>query len=99
MGANGSGWEGDAFPPGDLTNNTLTGNIADPCVGTTLTDVAYVGTGTSAAMPDLNSACNSMGLTTFTANVGTPGFGYVGFATSNKSSSGTTGTATTALLL
>jgi len=67
----------------DLTTNTLTGTIADPCVGTTLGDVAYFPSGTEAAIPDLSSGCAAMGLSTFTPNLGSPNFMFVNFGDTN----------------
>jgi len=66
----------------DLTNNTLIHNVADPCVGTTLSDVAYFPDGVAAAMPDLSSGCGAMGLSTFLPT-GAPSFQFVNFNDTN----------------
>jgi DNA-binding beta-propeller fold protein YncE len=66
----------------DLRTNTLTRNIADPCVGTTLSDVAYFPNGTQAAIPDLSSGCGAMGLNSFSpASAST--FAFVNFNDTN----------------
>ncbi len=70
----------------DLTNDTLTGTIADPCVGTTLGDVAYFPGGTEAAVPDLSSGCVAMGLNTFAPSLGSPNFMFVNFSDTNDPS-------------
>lgn len=67
----------------DLASNTLVGTVSDPCVGTTLSDVAYFPSGSKAAIPDLSGSCTAMGLTTFAPSVSTPGFGFVNFNDSN----------------
>jgi len=66
----------------DLTTNTLVHNVADPCVATTLGDVAYFPDGISAAMPDLSSGCGAMGLSTFLPT-GAPSFQFVNFNDTN----------------
>ncbi len=66
----------------DLRTNTLTRNIADPCVGTTLGDIAYLPGGTQAAIPDLSSGCSAMGLSMFSpASAST--FSFVNFSDTN----------------
>ena len=66
----------------DLGTNTLTRNLSDPCVGTTLSDVAYFPTGTQAAIPDLSGGCSAMGLSTFSpASAST--FAFVNFNDTN----------------
>ncbi len=66
----------------DLTTNSLTRNISDPCIGTTLGDVAYFPTGNQAAIPDLSSGCSQMGLSTFSpASAST--FAFVNFSDTN----------------
>jgi DNA-binding beta-propeller fold protein YncE len=70
----------------DLTTNTLTGTIADPCVGTTLGDVAYFPSGAEAALPDLSSGCAAMGLNTFAPSLGSPNFMFVNFSDTNDPS-------------
>ena len=67
----------------DLGTNTRTGNIADPCVATTLSDVAYFPTGNEAAIPDLSSGCTAMGLTTFAPNLAAPSFQFANFSDTN----------------
>jgi len=66
----------------DLTNNTLIHNVSDPCVGTTLSDVAYFPDGVAAAIPDLSSGCSAMGLSTFLPT-GAPSFQFVNFNDTN----------------
>jgi DNA-binding beta-propeller fold protein YncE len=66
----------------DLTNNTLIHNVADPCVATTLSDVAYFPDGVAAAIPDLSSGCGAMGLSTFLPT-GAPSFQFVNFNDTN----------------
>ena len=68
----------------NLTNNTLTGNLTDPCVATTLGDIAYFPSGNQAAMPDLKGSCTSMGLTSFIADTGSPNFSFVDFTSSDN---------------
>jgi DNA-binding beta-propeller fold protein YncE len=70
----------------DLTNNTVPGAISDPCVGTTLSDVAYFPSGAYAAIPDLSSGCGAMGLNTFAPSVGTSSFSFVNFNDTNDPS-------------
>ncbi len=66
----------------DLRTNTLTRNIADPCVGTTLGDIAYLPGGSQAAIPDLSSGCSAMGLSMFSpASAST--FSFVNFLDTN----------------
>jgi DNA-binding beta-propeller fold protein YncE len=67
----------------DLLYNTVTRTIADPCVGTTLGDIAYFPDGTLAALPDLSSGCSAMGLSTFAPDAASPGFGFVNFHDTN----------------
>jgi DNA-binding beta-propeller fold protein YncE len=67
----------------DLTTNTLAGTISDPCVATTLSDVAYLPAGGTAVLPDLSAGCTAMGLSTFATNVATPNFGFVNFSDTN----------------
>ncbi len=62
----------------DLVHNTLEGGVEDPCVATTLTDVAYFPSG-AAAMPDLSGDCAAMGLTTFTPDLDNPQFTFTDF--------------------
>jgi DNA-binding beta-propeller fold protein YncE len=66
----------------NLTTNTLTGNISDPCVGTTLGDIVYFPSGTEAAIPDLSGGCTAMGLSTFSPS-GTPAFTFINFNDTN----------------
>ncbi len=66
----------------DLASGSLSGTLADPCVGTTLTDVAYA-SGGKAVIPDLSPGCSQMGLTTFAPSTGSPGFGFVNFSDTN----------------
>jgi DNA-binding beta-propeller fold protein YncE len=61
----------------DLTSNTVAGTITDPCVATTLTDVAYFPGGTIAALPDLGPDCTAMGLNTFSPSGGSASFSFV----------------------
>jgi DNA-binding beta-propeller fold protein YncE len=69
----------------DLTSNTLINNISDPCVGTTLSDVAYFPDGVRAAIPDLSGGCTAMGLSTFLPTGG-PSFQFVNFNDTNNPS-------------
>jgi DNA-binding beta-propeller fold protein YncE len=66
----------------DLTSNSLIHNVADPCVATTLSDVAYFPDGVAAAIPDLSGGCGAMGLSTFLPT-GTPSFQFVNFNDTN----------------
>jgi DNA-binding beta-propeller fold protein YncE len=66
----------------DLTTSTLVHNISDPCVATTLSDVAYFPDGIAAAIPDLSSGCAAMGLNTFLPTGG-PSFQFVNFNDTN----------------
>ncbi len=66
----------------DLTTYTLIHNVADPCVATTLSDVAYFPDGVMAAIPDLSSGCSAMGLSTFLPT-GAPSFQFVNFNDTN----------------
>jgi DNA-binding beta-propeller fold protein YncE len=68
----------------DLTTRSLAWNVSDPCVGTTLSDVAYFPSGTLAAMPDLSGGCSAMGLSTFDPDTNPPGFGFVNFSDTNN---------------
>ncbi len=67
----------------DLAHATLTGTISDPCVATTLTDIAYFPSGAEAAIPDLSSGCTQMGLNTFAPSTASPGFSFVNFNDTN----------------
>jgi DNA-binding beta-propeller fold protein YncE len=67
----------------DLVGNSVTRTISDPCVGTTLGDIAYAPDGTWAAMPDLSGGCTAMGLSTFSADSASPGFAFVNFNDTN----------------
>jgi DNA-binding beta-propeller fold protein YncE len=67
----------------DLTTNTVARLIADPCATTTLTDVAYLPGGTSAALPDRNPDCTAMGLNTFSPSAGGAGFSFVNLQDAN----------------
>ncbi|MFL5307981.1 MAG: WD40 repeat domain-containing protein [Polyangia bacterium] len=62
----------------DLLTNTLEGGVEDPCIATTLTDVAYFPNG-AAAMPDLGGDCAAMGLTAFTPDLDNPQFTFTNF--------------------
>ncbi len=66
----------------DLVNNVVEGTIDDPCVGTTLSDVAYFPDG-AAAMPDLSPGCAAMGLTTFDPVLNNPQFAFANFSDTN----------------
>lgn len=66
----------------DLQQNTFVDWIDDPCVGTTLTDVAYFPTG-AAAMPDLGPDCASMGLSGFTPDPNNPYFSFTNLHDTN----------------
>ena len=82
----------------DLTSKTLTRNLSDPCVGTTLSDVAYFPGGTKAAIPDLSSGCSQMGLSTFSPTSSST-FAFVNFNdTNNPSAVAITPDGTTALV-
>lgn len=70
----------------DLTTKSLAGTVADPCVATTLSDVAYFPSGTEAAIPDLSGSCAAMGLNTFAPSLGTPNFAFVNFDDTNDPS-------------
>jgi DNA-binding beta-propeller fold protein YncE len=67
----------------DLGSLQVTRNISDPCVATTLSDVAYSPDGTWAAIPDLSGGCTAMGLSTFWADNTSPSFGFVNFNDTN----------------
>jgi len=66
----------------DLVNNVVEGTIADPCVGTTLGDIAYFPNG-AAAMPDLSPGCAAMGLSTFDPVLNNPQFAFANFSDTN----------------
>lgn len=66
----------------DLVNNVVEGEIDDPCVATTLTDVAYFPDG-AAAMPDLSPGCGAMGLSTFDPVLNDPQFAFANFSDTN----------------
>lgn len=59
----------------DLLQNRFVGRIGDPCVGTTLTGIAYFPNG-AAAIPDLGADCISMGLSGFTPDPSSPNFSF-----------------------
>ncbi len=67
----------------DLVTNTMEGGVEDPCVTTTLTDVAYFPNG-AAAMPDLGGDCAAMGLTAFTPALDNPQFSFTNFHDTNN---------------
>jgi DNA-binding beta-propeller fold protein YncE len=67
----------------DLQNLTVARIAADPCVATTLSDVAYSPDGSWAAIPDLSSGCSAMGLSTFSPDGASPGFEFVNFQDTN----------------
>jgi DNA-binding beta-propeller fold protein YncE len=67
----------------DLTTATVLGTVSDPCVGTTLSDVAYFPDGTTAALPDLSAGCGAMGLNTFSPTIGSSSFSFVNFNDTN----------------
>ena len=66
----------------DLVNGVVEGEIDDPCVGTTLSDVAYFPNG-AAAMPDLSPGCSAMGLSTFDPILNDPQFAFSNFTDTN----------------
>jgi DNA-binding beta-propeller fold protein YncE len=66
----------------DLVNGVVEGEIEDPCVGTTLSDVAYFPSG-AAAMPDLSPGCTGMGLSTFDPILNNPQFAFSSFSDTN----------------
>jgi DNA-binding beta-propeller fold protein YncE len=66
----------------DLVQNTFVDWIDDPCVGTTLTNVAYFPNG-AAAMPDLGPDCASMGLSGFTPDPSAPSFSFTNLHDTN----------------
>jgi DNA-binding beta-propeller fold protein YncE len=66
----------------DLVNNVVEGTIDDPCVGTTLGDIAYF-PGGAVAMPDLSPGCAAMGLTTFDPVLNNPQFTFANFSDTN----------------
>jgi hypothetical protein len=70
----------------DLQGAQVTRTISDPCVGTTLGDIAYAPDGTWAAVPDLSSGCAAMGLSTFWADNSSPSWGFVNFNDTNNPS-------------
>jgi DNA-binding beta-propeller fold protein YncE len=67
----------------DLTTATVLGAVSDPCVATTLSDVAYFPDGTTAALPDLSPGCAAMGLSTFSPTTGSSSFSFVNFNDTN----------------
>jgi DNA-binding beta-propeller fold protein YncE len=67
----------------DLQTGAVTRTVADPCVATTLSDVAYAPDGSWAAIPDLSSGCSAMGLSTFSPDGASPGFDFVNFQDTN----------------
>jgi DNA-binding beta-propeller fold protein YncE len=66
----------------DLAHNVLVRNISDPCVGTTLGDIAYLPGGTEALLPDLSSGCSAMGMSRFSP-AGGSSFTFVNFNDTN----------------
>jgi len=66
----------------DLVNGVVEGEIDDPCIGTTLSDVAYFPNG-SAAIPDLSPGCSAMGLSTFDPILNSPQFAFTNFTDTN----------------
>jgi DNA-binding beta-propeller fold protein YncE len=67
----------------DLASNSVTSTVSDPCVATTLGDIAYFPTGARAALPDLSPGCSAMGLTTFGASPAPSSFAFVNFSDTN----------------
>jgi DNA-binding beta-propeller fold protein YncE len=67
----------------DLQTGAVTRTVADPCVATTLSDVAYAPDGSWAAIPDLSGGCTAMGLSTFSPDGASPGFDFVNFQDTN----------------
>jgi hypothetical protein len=53
----------------DLSNNSIKGNFAAPCVGTTLYGIAVTPNGNNAIFPDLSSGCTQQGLRSINAPV------------------------------
>jgi hypothetical protein len=51
----------------DLSNNSIKGNFAAPCVGTTLYGIAVTPNGNTAIFPDLSSGCTQGGLRSINA--------------------------------
>ena len=66
----------------DVAHSTLLRNISDPCVGTTLGDVAYLPGGTEAVLPDLSAGCSAMGMSRFAVGGGSS-FTFVNFNDTN----------------
>jgi len=66
----------------DLDQQAFVDFIEDPCVGTTLTNVAYFPSG-AAAMPDLGPDCASMGLSGFTPDPASPSFSFTNLHDTN----------------
>lgn len=66
----------------DLVGGVVEGEIDDPCVGTTLGDLAYFPDG-ALAMPDLSPGCAAMGLTTFDPVLSAPQFAFSNFGDTN----------------
>jgi DNA-binding beta-propeller fold protein YncE len=66
----------------DVAHGTLVRNISDPCVGTTLSDVAYLPGGTEAVIPDLSAGCSAMGMSRFSLGGGSS-FTFVNFNDTN----------------
>lgn len=66
----------------DLVHGVVEGEIDDPCVGTTLGDIAYFPNG-AAALPDLSPGCSAMGLSTFDPILNDPRFAFTNFADTN----------------
>lgn len=73
----------DGIAAVDLGSNSVTSTVSDPCVGTTLGDIAYFPTGARAAIPDLSPGCAAMGLTTFSASPAPSSFAFVNFSDTN----------------
>jgi hypothetical protein len=66
----------------DLVQNTFVDWIDDPCIATTLSDVAYFPNG-AAAMPDLGPDCTTMGLSGFTPDPSAPSFSFTNLHDTN----------------
>ncbi len=66
----------------DVAHSALLRNISDPCVGTTLGDVAYLPGGTEAVIPDLSAGCSAMGMSRFSVGGGSS-FTFVNFNDTN----------------
>jgi DNA-binding beta-propeller fold protein YncE len=68
----------------DLTTRSLVWNVSDPCVATTLSDIAYFPSGTLAAIPDLSGGCTAMGLSYFDPDASPSQFTFVNFSDTNN---------------